>query len=93
MSFQLQRRLWRATRTYPYGVRFAAMNLLAEVNAYFIQRQGVRKARQYTNQADLKLHLGSGNNRKEGWVNVDLSRNAAKKRWEVLVWSWGSCGR
>jgi hypothetical protein len=27
------------------------------------------------------------------FARVELSRNEKKKKWDVIVWSWGSCGR
>jgi predicted SAM-dependent methyltransferase len=36
----------------------------------------VRKARAYAGKTGLKLNVGCGPNRKEGWINIDLSPGA-----------------
>jgi hypothetical protein len=42
---------------------------------------------------NIRLCISTNRSGSYEFARVDLSRNAAKKRWEVLVWSWGSCGR
>jgi hypothetical protein len=42
---------------------------------------------------NLRLCISMNRSSSYEFARVDLSRNPAKKRWEVLVWSWGSCGR
>jgi len=48
----------------------------SEIILYRRHRAGVKKARAYANRSGLKLNIGSGDNRKEGWVNIDLYSNA-----------------
>lgn len=43
-----------------------------EIKATFLHKCGVLKSKKYQNQQKLKLHLASGENYKEGWVNIDL---------------------
>lgn len=57
------------------GMRQAVMNLQSEVEVSIANGRGKRKARAYRQQKGLCLHLGSGKNYKEGWVNVDIGRN------------------
>jgi len=60
----------------PIGL-YAAVGLLAkELVLYRSHRTGTRKAGAYAGKIGLKLNIGCGSNRKEGWVNIDLSSNA-----------------
>lgn len=56
----------------PFGLYSALRSLRDEVNAYRLHRKGVKKARAYARQSDIKLNIGCGLNRKQGWVNIDL---------------------
>jgi hypothetical protein len=42
---------------------------------------------------NMRLCISMNRSGSYEFARVDLSHNPAKKRWEVLVWSWGSCGR
>jgi predicted SAM-dependent methyltransferase len=44
---------------------------------------GVRRARTLADATDLRLHLGSGGQPKEGWVNVDLFAESADVHLDV----------
>ena len=56
------------------GLRRAFRTLLAEASMLRAHREGVRRAR--TIVLPCKLHFGSGDNLKAGWVNVDLHSSA-----------------
>lgn len=60
-------------RSVPGGL-YAALHLVGkEIIQYRWHRAGVRKAGAYVGQTGLKLNIGCGPNRKQGWVNIDLS--------------------
>ena len=61
----------------PVGL-FSAIRLLGnEVIRYRLHRKGVKKARvAYAGKTGLKLNIGCGSNRKQGWINIDLSPEA-----------------
>jgi SAM-dependent methyltransferase len=62
--------------TLPVGL-FSAIRLLGnEIILYRLHRMGVKKARAYARKTDLKLNIGCGPNRKQGWINIDLSTEA-----------------
>lgn len=54
----------------------AAKNLLFEVKILLIHQVGLRQASRFSNLQNLKLHLGCGAKIKDGWVNIDLDKNA-----------------
>jgi predicted SAM-dependent methyltransferase len=56
----------------PHGLYSALRLLRNEVNIYRLHRKGIKKARTYAGQSDMKLNIGCGPNRKQGWVNIDL---------------------
>lgn len=58
------------------GLRAALRQLLLELRIDLRHRRGLRRARQYADGLGLKLHLGCGQRRKPGWVNVDLGGDA-----------------
>jgi predicted SAM-dependent methyltransferase len=58
------------------GLRAAVRNLVAEAAIQKRHRRGLRRARQYAGARDLRIQLGSGGQRKEGWVNIDLVADA-----------------
>jgi predicted SAM-dependent methyltransferase len=62
---RIPRGLWRSLRV----LRF-------EIGAMRLHRIGVSRARRYVGVSSLKLNIGCGPNRKEGWVNIDLARGA-----------------
>ena len=56
---------------------YAAVRLLGkEIILHRIHRAGVRKARAFAEKTRLKLNIGCGPHHKEGWVNIDLLKNA-----------------
>jgi predicted SAM-dependent methyltransferase len=56
---------------------YKAIRLLGkELISYRHHRAGARKARTYADKKGLKLNIGCGPHRKEGWVNIDLSPQA-----------------
>jgi predicted SAM-dependent methyltransferase len=65
-----------ARRHSTRGLREALANVRAENQIQRRHRTGVVAARQYENAKGLQIQLGSGRQRKEGRVNVDLSSAA-----------------
>jgi predicted SAM-dependent methyltransferase len=63
-------------RSLPVGLYKAIRLLGKEITLYRLHRTGVRKARAYVGKNGLKLNIACGPNRKEGWVNIDLSPGA-----------------
>jgi len=60
----------------PVGL-FSGIRLLKnEIILYRLHRRGVKKARAYAGKTGLKLNIGCGPNRKQGWINIDLSPEA-----------------
>ena len=57
----------------PVGLYGALRLLRDEINIYRLHRKGIKKAKAYAKQNDIKLNIGCGPNRKPGWVNIDLS--------------------
>lgn len=56
----------------PVGL-FSGIRLLGnEIILYRLHRTGMKKAKSYAGKSCLKLNIGCGPNRKEGWVNIDL---------------------
>jgi len=55
-----------------YGLRDAKEQFRSEWKLWRIHRRGVQKAKALLGSAPLKLNLGCGPNKKEGWVNIDL---------------------
>jgi predicted SAM-dependent methyltransferase len=64
-----------STRLTTAGLRQAVKHLLLEARLWRAHRGGMRKARSM-HESNLKLHLGSGPHRKQGWVNIDLFQPA-----------------
>jgi SAM-dependent methyltransferase len=63
-------------KTLPAGL-FSGIRLLGnEIILYLLHHKGVRKARAYARKSGLKLNIGCGPNRKQGWINIDLSLEA-----------------
>jgi predicted SAM-dependent methyltransferase len=63
-------------RSLPVGL-YAGIRLLGnEIILYRFHRAGVKKSRAYARKSGLKLNIGCGPNRKEGWVNIDLTPEA-----------------
>ena len=42
---------------------------------------------------NMRLCISMNRSSSYEFARVQLSRNPARKRWEVTVWTWGSCGR
>ncbi|MGH7720959.1 MAG: class I SAM-dependent methyltransferase [Gemmatimonadaceae bacterium] len=59
-----------------YGVRKAAKALWWELRIQKWDRTDRRRVKQFLNGGEIKLNLGSGPNRKNGWVNIDLGADA-----------------
>jgi predicted SAM-dependent methyltransferase len=55
-----------------YGLRKAAWQLRHEWILFRLHRREVKKVPRFLQVLPVKLHLGCGPNRKNGWVNVDL---------------------
>jgi len=65
-----------ARRYVSRGLRDALRSVAAEAAIHRRHRQGQRAARRFRGARDLRIQLGSGGQRKEGWVNVDLVADA-----------------
>jgi hypothetical protein len=63
-------------RSLSVGLYKAIRLLGKEIILYRLHRAGVKKARTYARKSGLQLNIGCGPNRKEGWVNIDLSPGA-----------------
>jgi len=59
-------------RRLPYGLREAARQLRNEWTLFRRHRRELKKVSRFLQALPVKLHLGCGPNRKDGWVNVDL---------------------
>jgi hypothetical protein len=56
---------------------YKAIRLLGkEIMLHRLHRAGVKRAKAYAEKRGLKLNIGCGPNRKEGWLNIDLSPGA-----------------
>jgi predicted SAM-dependent methyltransferase len=65
-----------ATRYMSRGFRETLRNVAVEARVQRRHRRGLRAARRYRGADRLKIQLGSGGQRKDGWVNVDLFADA-----------------
>lgn len=54
------------------GIKKAINTLAFEVKLCEQHQKSIGKAKNYSGQTGLKLHLGSGRQLREGWVNIDL---------------------
>jgi len=59
-----------------FGLWSSFKDLYRELNIFCLHRYSVIKASRYHGTGDYKLNLGCGTNRKQGWVNIDLTRGA-----------------
>jgi hypothetical protein len=59
------------------------------------QRKGklISAERQAITGNNIRLCISMNRSSSYEFARVVLSRSEGKKRWEVMVWSWGSCGR
>lgn len=75
------------------GLRDSIKNVMLEAKFCRLHLNGVRNARRYQGQKQLKLHLGAGPNIKQGFVNIDLSPRAdlTLNLYEPLPFESGSC--
>jgi predicted SAM-dependent methyltransferase len=55
------------------GLRSSLRNVLREITIFHKHRKGIRLARKFLGQQQLKLHIGCGSNVMEGWINIDIS--------------------
>jgi predicted SAM-dependent methyltransferase len=63
----------KAPPTHPSPhVQAAMQQVQRELKLFERHQQGLAKARMLAGQRGLKIHLGCGPVRKEGWINVDL---------------------
>ena len=71
-------------------VRAAAKVALSRAN-----RKGtlISAERHAISANNLRLCISMNRSGSYEFARVVLSRNQVRKRWEVMVWSWGSCGR
>jgi len=72
----------RSLRAYvkkrlPYGLRQAVEQLSEEWRLFGRHRRAAQKASRFLQVLPVKLNLGCGPKRKEGWVNIDLFESAA----------------
>ena len=67
----------------PYGLREASRELLHEWNLFCVHRRGVKEAPRFLQVLPVKLNLGCGPVRKDGWVNVDLFDRGADLRLDL----------
>jgi predicted SAM-dependent methyltransferase len=58
--------------SFPEGLRTALRLLRDEIGLYRSHRKGAKKARAYAGRTELRLNIGCGPNRKDGWVNIDI---------------------
>jgi predicted SAM-dependent methyltransferase len=58
------------------GVRASLKSLMSELRIQRRHRVAVRRARLLSERSQLKLHLGSGQKNKAGWVNIDFDSSA-----------------
>ncbi len=65
------------------GARRAVDALNGELRNQRRHGGGLRRAKAFRRQRDLKLHVGCGPNARDGWVNIDLSSNAADCRLDL----------
>jgi hypothetical protein len=65
------------------------------VKVVFAKRKGtVISAERHSISADnLRLCVSMNRSSAHEFARVILSRDAKKKKWEVDIWSWGSCCR
>ena len=60
-------------KSLPVGLYKAIRLLGKEIMLHRLHRAGVKRAKAYAEKRGLKLNIGCGPNRKEGWINIDLS--------------------
>jgi predicted SAM-dependent methyltransferase len=58
------------------GLIRSLKNLRQEIMVARIHKRGVKAAKRYSAERQLKLNIGCGPNPKQGWVNVDLADTA-----------------
>jgi len=63
-------------KSLPVGLYKAIRLLGKEIMLHRLHRAGVKRAKAYAEKRGLKLNIGCGPNRKEGWLNIDLSPGA-----------------
>jgi predicted SAM-dependent methyltransferase len=65
-----------AIKQIPLGLRMSIRNFLQEIRIFYKHRRGIRQTKQFIGIKHLKLHIGCGENIKDGWINIDLSAKA-----------------
>jgi len=58
------------------GVRRAIRDLWHEVQLQRHHRSSLKRAKEFSSRANLKLNIGCGSNLKADWVNIDLFQKA-----------------
>ncbi len=58
------------------ALRSSLRNFSREIKTFRRHRKGVRQARKYLGRQHLKLHIGCGSKIKDGWINIDITREA-----------------
>ena len=58
------------------SLSIAFLALRFEILTAIKHRIGILNCRRFVHKHHLRLHIGCGNNKKEGWINIDLSRKA-----------------
>ena len=64
------------------------------VKVVFAKRRGTLvSAERHISADNLRLCITMNRSSSYEFALINLSRDTKKKRWNVDVWSWGSCGR
>jgi hypothetical protein len=65
----------------------------AALSAGRLKGKLVSAERPAVSATNMRLCISTNRSGSYEFARVDLSRNPSGKKWEVIVWSWGSCGR
>jgi predicted SAM-dependent methyltransferase len=58
------------------GLRSSVQSAINELNIFLLHNKGLHRTKHFRNNQNLKLHLGCGDNVKEGFINIDLTKKA-----------------
>ena len=58
-------------RLFPESLREAVHNLISEIEVAYRTRIAAKRLQKFGKLKGLKIHLGSGPDVKEGWINFD----------------------